>query len=87
MKRWHFRNDPDELRVLGIISDEMYYRMKRREAMFNYDVDEQKKWMYLEILDRRQKQKKEKEEIENQEKIIEKVIEKELAKQIEKAFS
>lgn len=87
MKRGYFHSDPDELRVLGLISDEMYYQMKRREAAFNCDVKEQKKWMRLEILDRRQKQKKEEEKRKEQEKIIEDVIEKELTKEIKKALS
>jgi hypothetical protein len=87
MKRGYFHSDPDELRVLGLISDEMYYQMKRREAAFNCDVKEQKKWMRLEILDRRQKQKEEEEKRKEQEKIIEDVIEKELTKEIKKALS
>ena len=87
MKRGYFHSDPDELRVLGLISDEMYYQMKRREAAFNCDVKEQKKWMRLEILDRRQKQKEEEEKRKEQEKIIEDIIEKELTKEIKKALS
>jgi len=87
MKRGYFHSDPDELRVLGLISDEMYYQMKRREAAFNCDIKEQKKWMRLEILDRRQKQKKEEEKRKEQEKIIEDIIEKELTKEIKKALS
>ena len=95
MKRGYFHSDPDELRVLGLISDEMYYQMKRREAAFNCDVKEQKKWMRLEILDKRQKEKKEAEEREKQrqekakaqkeqEKMIKDALEKDLPKQIEK---
>ena len=62
MNRGYFHSDPDELRILGRISDEMYYFMKRREAAANYDVDEQKRWIRLELLDKRQKEKKANEE-------------------------
>ena len=95
MNRGYFHSDPDELRILGRISDEMYYMMKRREAAANFDVEEQKKWIRLELLDKRQKEKKESEEREKrkqaetkakkeQEKAIKEVIEKELPKKIEK---
>ena len=97
MNRGYFHSDPDELRILGRISDEMYYFMKRREAAANYDVDEQKRWICLELLDKRQKEKKESEEREKrkqaeakakkeQEKIIKDAIEKDLSQQIEKAI-
>ncbi len=95
MNRGFFHSDPDELRILGRISDEMYYMMKRREAAANFDVEEQKRWMRLELLDKRQKQQKEAEEREKQrqekakakkeqEKIIKEAVEKDLPKQIEK---
>ena len=95
MNRGYFHSDPDELRILGRISDEMYYFMKRREAAANYDVDEQKRWIRLELLDKRQKEKKEAEEREKQrqekakaqkeqEKMIKDAVEKDLPKQIEK---
>ena len=95
MNRGYFHSDPDELRILGRISDEMYYFMKRREAAANYDVDEQKRWIRLELLDKRQKEKKEAEEREKQrqekakaqkeqEKMIKDALEKDLPKQIEK---
>ena len=97
MNRGYFHSDPDELRILGRISDEMYYFMKRREAAANYDVDEQKRWIRLELLDKRQKEKKEAEEREKQrqekakaqkeqEKMIKDALEKDLPKQIEKEF-
>lgn len=97
MNRGYFHSDPDELRILGRISDEMYYFMKRREAAANYDVDEQKRWIRLELLDKRQKEKKEAEEREKQrqekaktqkeqKKMIKDALEKDLPKQIEKEF-
>ena len=97
MNRGYFHSDPDELRILGRISDEMYYFMKRREAAANYDIDEQKRWIRLELLDKRQKEKKEAEEREKQrqekakaqkeqEKMIKDALEKDLPKQIEKEF-
>ena len=97
MNRGYFHSDPDELRILGRISDEMYYMMKRREAAANFDVEEQKKWIRLELLDKRQKEKKESEEREKrkqaetkskqeQEKIIKDAIEKDLSQQIEKTL-
>ena len=95
MNRGYFHSDPDELRILGLISDEMYYMMKQREAAASFDVKEQKRWIHLEILDKQQKKKKEAEERQKkkqeeikakkeQEKAIKEVIEKELPKKIEK---
>ena len=97
MNRGYFHSDPDELRILGLISDEMYYMMKQREAAANFDVEEQKRWIHLEILDKQQKKKKEAEERQmkkqaeakakkEQEKIIKEAVEKDLPKQIEKEF-
>ena len=95
MNRGYFHSDPDELRILGRISDEMYYMMKRREAAANFDIEEQKRWIRLELLDKRQKEKKEAEEREKQrqekaqkeqEKMIKDALEKYLPKQIEKEF-
>ena len=95
MNRGYFHSDPDELRILGRISDEMYYMMKRREAAANFDIEAQKRWIRLDLLDKRQKEKKEAEEREKQrqekakakkeqEKIIKEAVEKDLPKQIEK---
>ena len=97
MNRGYFHNDPDKLRILGLISDEKYFRMKRREAAANFDVEEQKRWIRLEILDKQQKKKKEAEERQmkkqaeakakkEQEKTIREAVEKDLHKQIEKEF-
>ena len=95
MNRGYFHSDPDKLRISGRISDEMYYMMKRREAAANFDVEAQKKWIRLELLDKRQKEKKEAEERQmkkqaeakakkEQEKMIKEAVEKDLPKQIEK---
>lgn len=95
MNRDYFHSDPDELRILGLISDEIYYMMKQREAAANFDVEEQKRWIRLELLDKQQKKKKEAEERQKkkqaeakakkeQEKAFKEAIEKEFPKQVEK---
>ena len=102
MKRRYFHSDPDELRILGLISTEVYYMMKMKEAALNFDVDEQRRLIHLRMLEQRvekrnkaeekQRQEKKKKEQEKAfkeaiEKELPKQVEKELGKQIEKALS
>jgi dGTP triphosphohydrolase len=62
MKSIYPHSDPDELRILGRISDDVYYMMKMRDAAARYDVYEQKRLMRLKYLEKRQKEKKAAEE-------------------------
>lgn len=88
-------------KLLGLISDDLYYTLKIREAAARYDVYEQKRWIDLKHLERRIKEQKAEEERQRQEKEkkeqekalkeaiekeLPKALEKELSKQIEKAF-
>ena len=53
-----YRTDLDEQRILGLIDDDTYYMLKRHEAALTYDVEEQQRLMRLQLLEKRQKQKK-----------------------------
>ena len=97
MKNIYPNSVPEQLRILGKISDETYYMLKRREAAANYDVKEQKRLMRLQYLERRQKQKREAEERQRkkqekaraekeQEKAVKQAIEKDLPAKIEKTL-
>ena len=88
-------NDLEEERILGLISDDMYYMLKIREAAAKYDVYEQKRLIHLRELEKRIKKQKAEEEKQQkkqakekaqkeQEKAIKETIEKDLPKQVEK---
>ena len=92
-----YRTDLEEQRILGLIDDDMYYVLKRHEAALKYDVEEQQRLMRLQLLEKRQKQKREAEERQKrkqeqekaekeQEKAIKQAIEKDLPAKIEKAL-
>ena len=92
-----YRTDLDERRILGLIDDDTYYMLKRHEAALTYDVEEQQRLMRLQLLEKRQKQKREAEERQKkkqeqekaekeQEKAIKQAIEKDLPAKLEKAL-
>ena len=68
MKRRYFHSDPDELRILGLISTEVYYMMKMKEAALNFDVDEQRRLIHLRTLEQRVEKRNKAEEKQRQEK-------------------
>jgi hypothetical protein len=78
-----YKSDPDELRAMGIISDDIYYFMKMREAWGDYG--EQKRLMKLQYLESKKRNKQKKQE-QLSEKEIKEIAEKEIAKQIENIF-
>ena len=79
-----YKSDPDELRAMGVISDDIYYDMKMREAWGDYNA--QRKMLRLKYLDQKRKQK-ENAQKQVSEKEIKEIAEKEIAKQIEKIFN
>ena len=91
--------DLEEQRILGRISDDMYYYLKMREVAGNYQ--EQHRLMHLQMLEKRVKAQKEKEKVQQQarekkeqekamqtaiEKELPELVEKEIFKSIEKVF-
>ena len=83
--------DLEEKRILGLIDDDTYYMLKIREVAYNGgDIFEQKQLIRLQLLEKRQKQKREAEERQKkkqeQEKAIKQAIEKDLPAKIEKAL-
>jgi TorA maturation chaperone TorD len=85
-----YQTDLEEQRILGLIDDDTYYMLKRHEAALTYDVEEQQRLMRLQLLEKRQKQKREAEERQKkkqeQEKAIKQAIEKDLPAKIEKTL-
>ncbi|MBE5733199.1 MAG: hypothetical protein E7353_09275 [Clostridiales bacterium] len=83
------KHDIEKQKILGIISNDMYYILKMRELHGNYY--EQKRLWHLQYLEKyyKEKEAKEQEKVFNEtlDKKMSKFLEKELYKKIKKAFS